>query len=135
MMCWSFAIALYTHILLLRGAKTANKWWWAYHLCAWGVSCLSTAALFALDIVNKNDGGDGVVGAATFECWIGGQFPQLRVVLHYPLFWAQFCGIVGLYVDVIARNRAMRLDLSQNVFRDASAPSSGGGGAAAAAAV
>ncbi|KAJ3093844.1 hypothetical protein HK100_006388 [Physocladia obscura] len=114
MSSWLFVKSVYTFLLLRHGPRVANQWWWAYHAYAWVMATGMAVIIVAIGVRNP-----AVIGDATFECWIGPEFPELRFVMQYPLFWIHFASSATLYILVIQRNRALRKGSAQFLFQHA----------------
>ncbi|ORY50836.1 hypothetical protein BCR33DRAFT_846532 [Rhizoclosmatium globosum] len=67
---------------------------------SWGLASLMTVALYVIEAIYKR--GD-VIGDATYECWIGPTYKDLRVNLFYIPLWIHFFLIVGLYTHIFIR--------------------------------
>ncbi|KAJ3286112.1 hypothetical protein HDU79_006750 [Rhizoclosmatium sp. JEL0117] len=102
---WSFCISFYCYLTVMYHPGVANRWWWFYHVYAWGLSGFMVGIMFWVG------GGAGVVGDAVFECWISKERRDLRVWLFYVELWAYFVGFVVMFWGMFLKVRRVRKEM------------------------
>ncbi|ORY43282.1 hypothetical protein BCR33DRAFT_717526 [Rhizoclosmatium globosum] len=111
--CWSFMIALYCYLIVIYSPNLANSLWRYYLMYGFGTPVLFTIAMYVSQAVLNR----GIVtGDADYQCWIAAQYPELRVLLDFPLLWFQILAILFFYIRilVVIRSRTRDLISSQN---------------------
>ncbi|KAI9341740.1 hypothetical protein BDR26DRAFT_304909 [Obelidium mucronatum] len=91
---WSFVVGLHCYHTIIYNQKLASRYWIFYNLYGWGVPFLTTLSLFIIQALTKRG---NVFGDATYSCWIGPLFPELRLGIFYVLLWLHHIGIVGIF--------------------------------------
>ncbi|ORY22747.1 hypothetical protein BCR33DRAFT_149984 [Rhizoclosmatium globosum] len=111
--CWSFMIALHCYVIVIHNPKLASSLWRYYIIYGFGMPALLTIALYISQaILNRGT----VTGDADYQCWIASQYPELRVILYFPLLWLHFLGILFFYLRILVmiQTRTRELASSQD---------------------
>ncbi|ORY39159.1 hypothetical protein BCR33DRAFT_720392 [Rhizoclosmatium globosum] len=92
---WHLNASLLCWIVVKRGDKGVSKYWRYFHIYAWGTGMLFTLASFIAGAFLQRG---NVMGDATFECWFGPLYADLRIWCFYFWIWLQFGLIVATYI-------------------------------------
>ncbi|KAJ3134239.1 SWI SNF, matrix associated, actin dependent regulator of chromatin, sub c, member 2, partial [Physocladia obscura] len=108
---WTFSISLYCYISIIFKPKIADdslKW---LHVYSWTMSLLFTIMMF---ICEKILARGNILGDATYECWIGSNYSDLRVYLFYFPMWIHFFALGIMYTHMFIRVSSVQREAAKN---------------------